>query len=195
MPMPSSRGGFTLIEILCAMGAFILVFLTGSGGLMRLMMTQTNNQQRTVAASAALLLADWHTSKYISAPASFLTNISDVVDPTPTGTVAGMTNNWGATLSDKKKHWRGELPDGSEKVYTFKTSAAAGPYALADLAAYQQIIVTVSDKPIDVSTAEPTTGMKFHVVTFWYGDKTSAMTNISDRFEHLGSYLMPDEKP
>jgi type II secretory pathway pseudopilin PulG len=195
--MPSSRSGFTLIEILCAMGAFILVFLTGSGGLMRLMMTQTTNQQRTVAASAALLLADWHAAKSVAvAPAAsnFETNVLDFATHNVTyPTVSSLTSMWPASDTDKKKFWRGPLPHGTENIYTFMTSTAllGAPYAATlDLAAYQQIIFTITTP----STADAT-GMKFHVVTFWYGDPVSTTTNIADRFEFLGSYLMPDRAP
>lgn len=183
MPMPRSRSGFTLIEILCAMGAFILVFLTGSGGLMRLMMTQTINQQRTVAASAAMLLADWHTTKSVAA--SGVNDFETDID----GTIADVIGGTGTVSTLTNVKWRGTKPDSTEKVYTFKTSAAAGPYALADLNAYQQLIFTVSTSAGDASS------MNFQVVSFWYGDPLSATTNTSDTFEFLGSYLMPDRKP
>lgn len=194
------RSGFTLIEVLAAMGAFLLVFLTGSGGLMRLMQAQTANQQRAIAASAAMLLADWHSTVSAGSPHAFE---SDIYDAGNTHTIANPSTYTVGTLTNIR--FRGATPDPAEHVYTFPLTTSIYPAAKVGTAghfaqpaptlplkldAYQQLVFTVTP-----SIQEPGSGMKFQVVTFWYGDPSSAISNGSDTFLFLASYLMPDQKP
>lgn len=62
-PMSRPDSGFTLIEVLVSIGAFVLVFLAGFAGIGRLMVTQNANFSRTVGASAAMIMARWHAER------------------------------------------------------------------------------------------------------------------------------------
>ena len=173
------KSGFTLIEILAAMGAFILVFLAGSAGLMRLMQTQTLNQQRTVAASAAMLLADWHASK---SPHSEDDAINDIYG------AGNLLQTVCVPAAMPAVKWRGATV-GMQMVSYFNPSVVGPPYSL-DLTAYKNIIVTV---PFS-SQLEVATGMYFQKVNFWYGDQASLFpANVPDTFYFLGSYHIPSQ--
>lgn len=182
-----NRSGFSLIEILVAMGAFILVFLTGSGGLMRLMMQQTNNQQSTIAASAAMMLADWHATIALAA----LPTIKDIPTTLTTGSNIIATVSPCTTASIKASvKFKGSAPDSGETFYTFKSTAVwPNTTPTIDLSAYGNLCFSLTP-----AAAGSTGSMKFRVITFWYGDPTSISTAtvVADTFVFVGRYLLPE---
>jgi len=189
MRTPSSRAGFTLIEILASMGAFILVFLTGSAGLMRLMQTQTINQQRTVAASAALLLTDWHATKSPLSENQFLNDITGA--PTPIATMVGVPSWPGSSNTPNSIKWKGlrlDLIAPSGLLLYFMPTATSPTGEVLDLTAYKDILFSVSDQKTDWSS-----GMTFHAVSFWQGDPASTLPTSVDTFYYLGTYIIPNQ--
>lgn len=190
-----NRSGFSLIEILVAMGAFILVFLTGSGGLMRLMMQQTNNQQSAVAASAAMLIADWHATLAM-ADLSTTAMAFKRVDQTITDSTYKLAQYTGHIASDLSAiKFKGAKPESVDEFYYFNQSGLVRypgrTTAELSLTSYRNLVFSLSTASAVVGTSGTGTS-KFRVATFWYGDYQSAVTPVADTYVFVGRYLIPE---
>lgn len=180
--------GFSLIEVIIATGAFVTVFLAGTSGFMRMWMRQEMVQQGTLAAAAAITVADWHATQVLAAPAArpaFADSLAGV---------QGLADDTGRTIVDLPGvDWRGPPPAPGDRIYRFKASATPASGTAIDLGAYARLVMTVS-------AAASSGGMDFRIVAFWVcsPDDLVAATSATPRrvpAEHAGHVLMPDRLP
>ncbi len=169
-----ARRGFTLIEVIGAVAAFTIAFLAGSAAFARLLQQQTTTYHRTLAASAAMLLTDWHVDKNCPGTGDFLTSTTDILDP------AGSVSN---------VEFKGEDYSSGDAVRVFKTSVAG----IDDkaLATYRSLIVTVSP----AATPEADSTMEWRQVTFWQGRADNVLVNKPTTLHFLARFLIPDRHP
>lgn len=214
MPTTARERGFTLIEVLASITAFTIVFLAGFGGIGKLLLTQDQNYARTLAASAAMLIADWHHHAQVAAT-DFTKSLVDtgtgVVSSSSTDTTHLLAQIPAGNLGSIKWHgydftWTGDnKPDTSkDQFYVFNaTPSLSTPAISLDLNndhtknpftdyEYEMLLVCVSP----ASSKEGDSHVTFRQLSFWYGppnilkDLRTASQTIT--LELVGRFLIAD---
>lgn len=186
---PAARG-FTLIEVLGATFAFLIVFLAGTPAFTRLMVHQTESYHKTVSAVAATFLAD----RYIRAKE----RSDSAVTWTGGAGVLDISNVTPAALA----FGHGDEVAATDLVATFKPSIAdtefgsdAATATDLDLGGFAGLVVTISAR----SAADE--GIAFRQLSFWHGDPrdVSAIAGGAPghrpRLDFVGRFLVPDVDP
>lgn len=166
-----ARRGFTLIEVIGAVAAFTIAFLAGSAAFARLLQQQNTTYHRTLAASAAMLLTDWHVDKNSPGAGDFIASTTDILDPV--GSVSNV-------------QFKGEDYAVGDAVRVFKpTVTGIDDQALAT---YRSLIITVSP----ASSPEADSTMEWRQVTFWQGHADNVLANKPTTLHFLARFLIPD---
>lgn len=168
MSMASARG-FTLIEVVGATFAFSIAFLSGSAAFARLLQQETVSYHRTLGASAAMLLTDWHVDK---GAGGFLGHTTGVNDPLRTITL-------GPNIV-----FKGGDPDAADTYCLFNQSADS-----VDLKLYGQLLVAVSAP----GAREADSHIAWRQLTFYYASTTAVTGAKPCTLESVGRYLVPDD--
>lgn len=220
MPMPASKRGFTLVEVLASIAAFTIVFLAGFGGIGKLLLTQDQNYARTLAASAAMLIADWHHRMQMDGTFA-VSNLAKSITDASGGTVASDSSHLLFTVpvaNVANVKWRGydynwtaaNTPDtgaGKDTFYLFNSNptlsltAPATPITLNlandpanKFTAYEYSMLLVSISP--PSAKEADSKLTFRQISFWYGppqilnDMRTSAPNIT--LELVGRFVIAD---
>jgi hypothetical protein len=202
-----SASAFSLVEILAAIMAFTLVFLAGFAGISRLMLTQDQNYARTVAASAVMLIADWHHRKQASGSA-YSTSITNsglgVITNDTSGLLTVITNTNVANIT-----WKGldfawssaNSPAVTDTFAVFNRHPSAMPpgtigFSLAGptetTSEYDTLLVCISPP----SSRESDSKLDFRQYSFWYAAAPiiSGLRTGSDRntLQLVGRYVIAD---
>lgn len=183
------RIGFTLIEVVGAVAAFTIAFLAGSAAFARLLQQQNTSYQRTLAASAAMLVADWNVDKRVKgAGAGFLNNTADLLEP-PGGTPAT------ETLKDNTHlHFQGDDAGKDDTIRVFRKAVLG--YENKELETYQSLVLTVSPVSLDESSAPGGIALiRWRQVTFWQGRAEDVRVPRAATMHYLARYLIPDDCP
>lgn len=168
---PRNRA-FTLVEIVAALGAFAIAFLSGFAAIGALMIRQDINYRSTVAASAAMLFVQKSVTEV-----NALTNATALMD-----------EHIGGIPADTRFRGYPVAPEGTplsaadlildNKIFTFKTvSPLPGSLPLTE---YRPIIMT----RIRVGTTGPAGGR----MVFWYGAPEEVEAGRATTLDYLGSY-------
>lgn len=192
-----TKSGFTLVEVIAAVGAFTIAFLAGFAAIGTFMIRQDMNYQRTLAASAAMFLAEWHTNKVISSAAP---------RPDLIGTASGsaLVIAWpkgSANLSNItfKGGDKNEMNSSTDHLFVFNQTSitdATGNTIDSSAFAYGMRDLIVS-MPAAAST-EASNLPPVRQVSFWFGsraDVLAASASSKTTVEFLGRYLIADPIP
>jgi type II secretory pathway pseudopilin PulG len=182
------RHAFTLVEVLAAIGAFSLVFLSGTGAIAQLTRTQSTNYQRVVAGTAAMLLADWHATRATQQvpQLDFATNTSS--------TVPDATRPLRRILAPPALRFVGGDHGAGDAIYVFNPdivtdgSAAPGTTQL-DFTAYRSLILSLSPP---TPTPETDSGTYFRQLSFWQGSRSDLLAGRSMTLHFVGRFLIAD---
>jgi type II secretory pathway pseudopilin PulG len=182
-----NKSAFTLIEVLAAVGAFTIAFLAGFAAIGTFMIKQDAAYQRTIAATAAMLLADQHlrytgslTAAQAALPASGSMTQRAIAGANPLLVAASPT----ATITKRG----GDFVTG-DKYFVFAAGTITDPTlnsAQFDLSEYQALVITTS------ATVADTAGVYQTQANFWYGSRDDILSNKATTIEFLGRYLLPD---
>lgn len=168
----ASARGFTLIEVIGAVFAFVIAFLAGSATFARLLQQQNLNYQRTLAASAAMLLVDWHADH---AAGDFEQNTVSAADaPLRAVSPAGAVD------------FRGGDRQASDALYAFR--ATAGTAGSVDLSLYGSLVVALSQPSPQESDAH----LVWRQLSFYYGSLKAVEGPGRASLDFVGRYLVPD---
>lgn len=179
------RAGFTLVEVLAAIGLFSLMFLAAAGAVGSLAAEQSLNYQRAVSGAAMLLLADWHATRAVqqTPQLDFLTNASSSVPSTtmPLRLVA---------IPPALRFVGGEHDPGDAVLVfnpaTITDTAADG--AQLSLDAYRRLVLTLSSPSIK----EADSGTIFRQLSFWQGSRDDVLAGKAGTVRFLARFLIAD---
>lgn len=177
--------GFTMIEVIGAVAAFVIAFLAGSAAFARLLQQQSTTYHRTLSAAAAMLLTDWHVDQACPGPNGF---VDDVVDTSPTA--IDLTKVLIKVTATSNLEFRGDDYAAGDTVCVFKT-ANVGNIADKALLTYRPLIVTVSP----ASSPETDSGMRWCQLSFWHGQAENVLANKPTTMLFLTRFLVPDRHP
>lgn len=165
-----SRRGFTLIEVIGAVAAFVIAFLAGSAAFARLLQQQSTSYHRTLAASAAMLLVDRHVDAITPGSGDFAAKNADILD-----TISPVSN----------LQFQGDDYKAGDDVYMFKT--AAGGYTADELKSYRPLVLTVSadDAP------ETDSAIRWRQLSVWQGNPELVAANKPATLHFLTRFLIP----
>lgn len=174
--------GFSFVEVLAAMMVFTLVFLTGFAGIGRLMLIQDQSYARTIASSAALLVADWHHRRQQEGGrfAISLTQVSLGVVGNPGTNDCLLTKVPNSHVADIV--WKGSdfswnssnKPEASDEFYVFNRTPSIMPvgteqidlaHPRSSVCEYDALLLCVSPP----SARESDSKLTFRQITFWHG--------------------------
>jgi prepilin-type N-terminal cleavage/methylation domain-containing protein len=178
-----ARRGFTLIEVIGAVAAFTIAFLAGSAAFARLLQQQTTTYHRTLAASAAMLLTDWHVDKNSPGTDGFLVSTTDILDAPGTDTLFDNRN-----LQFSNEDGSSTAAD-ADVVRVFKPSVSG--FDDRALATFRSLVITVS--PPSATEADST--MTWRQVTFWQGHAENVLLKKPTTLHFLARFLIPDQHP
>jgi type II secretory pathway pseudopilin PulG len=182
-PSPLRLGGFTLVEVVAALGAFAIAFLAGFAAIGALMIRQDINYRATVAASAAMLLIQKATLADTAATVE-----TEALNNAALLMTSKTYKTTGPNVKDGMKYRGFPVSDAADIIsgttnlltvaYTFKTPGFAPPPPAgftdtADLAEYRPIIMT------------PIPGKK---MLFWYGAPEEIENDRATTLDYLGGY-------
>jgi len=180
----ASRRAFTLVEVIGALAAFTIAFLSGSAAFARLLQQQTVNYHRSLGAAAAMLLTDWHADA--NDTDDFLTNTAyEPADPIATPPARPLQRLSGPGLAQFKG---GDWQPATDRICVFLDRVQDGPDPVIDLKLYRGLIVTVSPP----GTGESDSRIRWRQLTFWYGDRAAVRDGKQVSLDFVGRYLVPD---
>lgn len=212
-----SRRGFTLVEVLAAVGAFTIAFLAGFAAIGTFMLRQDHNFQRTQAAAAAMFLSEWH-ANWVTRPSATAAasgarpRFGDSDTPVPTagftasGSILKMIWKKDPALTSNYKYITFRGGDGNsgpnvaktDDLFIFNSGKIDDSQGIPDNAIYmdelqygfKDLIVSVSS-----SSSETVGSYTFPVrqLTFWYGspnDVSAASSSNKTTVEFLGRYMI-----
>lgn len=179
------RAGFSLIEVLAAIGLFSLMFLAAAGAVGSLTSAQSLNYQRAVSSAAVLLLADWHATRAVqeTPQQDFLAHASSA---TPSTTVPLRL----LAVPPPLRFVGGEHSPGDALLVfnpgTITDAAADG--AQLSLESYRRLVLTLSAP----SVTEADSGAIFRQVSFWQGNRDDVLAGKTSTVRFLARFLIPD---
>lgn len=195
-----TKSGFTLIEVLAAVGAFTIAFLAGFAAIGTFMIKQDMNYQHTVAASTAMLLAEYHinqNNKAAGLGSDLPTNLTPLLDAVPAGNKPYITPKGGGIST-----WTGQ------NLYVFKTAVVNDGLPTAtslDLTTNSPTGYDFTNLTISIpATATTATGgtsdidhkIPWRKISLWYGSPSDVVAAVDashkTTIEFLGSYVIPD---
>jgi prepilin-type N-terminal cleavage/methylation domain-containing protein len=196
------NAGFTLVEVLAAVTIFIIAFLSGTACISQLLVNETMQYQRTMAGTAAMLLADYHVRHALAegaAPADLIGNTASIGAGLPTPLLTEQFSSE-PTPWDNLVFSDGDFAPG-DRVFAFVPGPVTDSLSSAalDLSEYQCLLLTVSP-----SVVEADSHLAFRQVSFWYlpSNVLAAVAPTSGAPAYttahpasavfLGRYLLPD---
>jgi prepilin-type N-terminal cleavage/methylation domain-containing protein len=205
---PSNKG-FTLIEVLAAVGAFTIAFLAGFAAIGTFMLKQDMNYQRTVAAGAAAFLSEWHANKTLQSTGASRPRFGDSDSPIPasfsaSGSILKLAIKKGSSNLNHITFKGGDARTPSDALlddlFVFETgSVSDGNGNTVDLSSFgydmENLIVTVSS-----SSAETvgSTTLPVRQVSFWYGSRSDVLSvsaSSKTTVQFLGRYAIMESAP
>jgi prepilin-type N-terminal cleavage/methylation domain-containing protein len=206
-----ARNGFTLIEVMAAVGAFTIAFLTGFAAIGTFMIKQDLNYQRTVAASAAMFLAKWHSDKVLAGTGGtrpVLVNAT-VANSTASGpatshplkmlfpqSASQLTTASGGVYPITFKG--GDFSRGNDALYMFNSGATmtgAGSNSINTALRYDILNLVVSIAPTVNESVSGGNNIPLTQVSFWYGtpaDVQAASSTSLTTLQFLGRFIIAD---
>lgn len=194
-----THAGFTLVEVVAAMGAFTVAFLAGFAAIGTFMIRQDMNYQRTVASAAVMLIADRHAhhSAQLSATSAAAATQSSLREICIGSSATHAYLQYVTPTMSKVRFKGGDMDKINDKIFVFRTGAIKDPLmvdpvgsaspARVNLNDYQNIIVTMS-----VPNTEADSGIDFTQVSLWYGYREDLINNVDTTVEFLGRFLVAD---
>lgn len=201
MSVSLSKSGFTLIEVLAAVGAFTIAFLAGFATIGTFMIRQDMNYQRTQAAAAAQFLTEWHTNKVITAAAGsrpdFIGSASGAAASYP------LQMPWSKASNEVKTYVTykgGDMAKGTDELFIFSDDCTLGAKTLKNHGfGMRHLIVTVSPPISEAQSGTETFGaITFRQISFWYGSKSDILAlsaSAKTTIEFLGRYMIAEPIP
>lgn len=179
------RAGFTLVEVLAAIGLFSLMFLAAAGAVGSLASEQSLTYQRAVSGAAMLLLADWHTTRAVqqTPQQDFLTNAASA-SPSTTVPLRLLT-------TPPALRFVGGEHDPGDALLVFNPGTvtdAAADGAQLSLDAYRRLVLTLSAP----SLKEADSGTIFRQLSFWQGSRDEVLAGKAGTVRFLARFLIAD---
>jgi hypothetical protein len=180
------QNGFTLIEIIGSVSAFTIAFLAGTSAFAILYKHQMVSTQRSISASAAMLIMDWHARKEVSDLGSgLIANTADLLWKIP-----GREN----VLSNECVRFVGGDADDDDVVFVFRSTSVPD---LTDqqIKIYGNMIITVSKRSsAEIASPDGNRVVFWREMTMWSGSVQRFLNNEHSNVHFLSRYLLPELK-